>query len=152
MCMLWTQLRSWNVLRMYKDGVLCGWGGSELFMYGFTQEIQTLAMTPPLLIIIQNPQNIYKSFFSSKLDCSAMHKTRVRNSGLLKECWTLGHLYAAGFSTKHYLPDKLRWSAFISSITMLVFKKQLFWFTIGSFTRLPSLNKGSYKKSVSARL
>ena len=95
---------------------------------------------------------IHKTFFSSKPDRSTMHETRVRNSGLLKECRTLGDPYAAGFSTKHYLPDKLRWSTFSFLITMLVFKKQLFWFTIESFTRSPSLNKSSYKKSVSAHL
>ena len=78
-----------------------------------------------------------------------MRETRVKNSGLLKECRRLGHPYTAGFSTKHYLTDKLRWSVFSFSITMLVFEKQLFQFTIGSFTWSPSLNKGSYKKSVS---
>ena len=78
---------------------------------------------------------INKTFFSSKPDRSTMHETRVRNSGLLKECQTLGHPYAAGFSTKHYLTDKLRWSAFSFSITVLVFKKHLFWLTIGSKQR-----------------
>ena len=89
---------------------------------------------------------IHKTFFSSKPDCSTMRETRVRNPGLLKECRMLGHPYAAGFSTKHYLPDKLRGSTFSFSITMLVFKKQLFQFTIRSFTQLPLLSKSSNKK------
>ena len=73
-------------------------------------------------------QDIRKSFFSSKPDCSIMCEIRVRNSGLLKECLTFGDPYGAGFSTKHYLSDKLQWGAFSFSIMMLVFEKQLFQF------------------------
>ena len=54
------------------------------------------------------------------------------------------------FLLMHYLPDKLQWSTFSFLITMSVVKKQLFQFTIGSFTW--SLHKSSYKNLESTRL
>ena len=121
-------------------------------MYGFTRKNSNACHDSTIIHNHFKITRIHKTFFSSKPDRSTMREMRVRNSGPLKECWRLGHPYTAGISTKHYWTDKLRWSAFSISITMLVFEKQLFRFTIRSFTRSPSLNKGSYKKLISARL
>ena len=64
--------------------------------------------------LLKSSRYLLKQFsLPIKPDNSTMRETRVINSGLSKECQTLGHPYVAGFSTKHYLPDKLEWSAFV---------------------------------------